>query len=239
MSGGINLNPTSLLTNVALGALTGGASLYLSIGAQLMSQVAKAAIQQFGQQLGLPQPMIDVAQGAFDAASGNAAGAASEFAEASAGFQQQIAQFASSLNLNPVQTGEFAGAANGAKEQFQSVADKMMQNFTKEAAEGKDENGDSRAAKRQSQLQAVSGESFLVQLAVALGTAIDNKMEDMLDLAKNIDQKKKDDPSGGTDATLDSAKMQALSQEVSMMSAALTNSIKSIGEALSQIARKG
>jgi hypothetical protein len=74
------------------------------------------------------------------------------------------------------------------------------------------------------------GESRLVALARALGKVMDGKMNEMIDIGNKID---KSDKTGEL-----SAQMQALSQELALVASALNNTIKSVGEANTNMARK-
>ena len=93
--------------------------------------------------------------------------------------------------------------------------------------------------------RAGTGQDFLEALAQALGKAIDDKMGQMMDTAQQIDQQTQSansaNASGGNQQPVIaemSAKVQALGQEISLLSNALDNSIKSIGESSSTLAKK-
>ena len=205
--GGLNIG--SLFSTVALAALTGGTSLaFQSIFQQIISSVASQVIQQVGQQLGLPQGAIDLAQGVFQAASGNPGGAAQSLSES-------VQNASDAFNFSPQEQGD-----------LQRSAEDVAQSWTNSILEQVRDGGEGKSTK---------GDSFLVALAKALGKVMDNKMGQM---------KAKTDQLGGLDSK-DSkygqltAEIQALGQEMNMVSQALNNSIKSIGEAGSALARKG
>ena len=75
-----------------------------------------------------------------------------------------------------------------------------------------------------------------MKLAIAMGKAIDNKMDQMLAKSKQLYQANQSGDKSHT-ATL-SGEIQALSQEIGMLSNALSNSIKLVGEASSTLMRK-
>ena len=118
-------------------------------------------------------------------------------------------------SLNPQQQGD-----------LQRTAEDVAQSWTRSILDQVRDGGEAKSTK---------GDSFLVALAKALGKVMDNKMGQM---------KAKTDQLGGLDSK-DSkygqltAEIQALGQEMNMVSQALNNSIKSIGEAGSALARKG
>jgi hypothetical protein len=179
-------------------------------------------LQQLGQQLGLPQGAIDFAQAAFHTAAGDPGGAVQNLGEATQNFGQ-VAGF------DDFQTGAAQRDAFNAVDWIVKSAQEEMQN-------GVDAEGAKRGKGSAQALAATGGQSFLVKLAIAMGQAVDKKMDDMLDIAKDIDKAKSDkDESKVTEM---SAKMTAYGQEASIMSNALNTSLKTIGEAVSGIARK-
>jgi hypothetical protein len=192
------INPATLM-QLAMGP-AGWASLALkTIGTAIMQQV----IQQVGQQLGLPPAVINMAQQAFSAASGqpfnpqSVAGA--------------VEQFGQMMGANPTEIGDAQRGAN-------DVVKQLVDSVLKQARDGGGEDGPS------------TGESRLVKLAKAMGKLLDKKMDKIIEVGEKMDGAKKQ-------GSL-SAEMQALSQEMSMISNALNNMIKSIGEANTTLARK-
>jgi hypothetical protein len=192
------INPATLMQLVMGPA--GWASLALkTIGTAIMQQV----IQQVGQQLGLPPAVINMAQQAFSAASGqpfnpqSVAGA--------------VEQFGQMMGANPTEIGDAQRGAN-------DVVKQLVDSVLKQARDGGGEDGPS------------TGESRLVKLAKAMGKLLDKKMDKIIEVGEKMDGAKKQ-------GSL-SAEMQALSQEMSMISNALNNMIKSIGEANTTLARK-
>lgn len=207
------MNPASL-AQLAMGP-AGWASLAFQV---LGNAIAQQAIQQIGQKLGLPQGAIDLAQTAFSGATG-AQGMPNNIKDA-------VGFLSDKFNLSPIQEGRLERQSN-----------KLLEEFTKNALEGKN-NGEESS----SNVKGKGGDSFLVAFAKALGKAMDTKMNKMMDISKNIDKEtqKANDSDGKKQAVTGemSAELQALGQEVSMLSQAVANSIKSIGEANSTLARK-
>lgn len=80
MSGG--LNPVNIASQVAVGVATGGTSIIAQMAMQVVSAVGQQVIQQLGDQLGLPQPVIDGAQGVLAGAVGDTHGARQNYQEA-------------------------------------------------------------------------------------------------------------------------------------------------------------
>ena len=200
MSGG--LNPANLVSQIALTAATGGASLYAQLALKLVSAIGQQVIQQLGQQLGLPQSTIDLAQGAFSASVGDYQGAASNLQEAAE-------QFASAAGASPVEQAEFGREmSTGADNLAASLADGSN---SKTSGAGKGGKG-----------------SWLMALAEALGKKLDKMADDLGTMADQVSEK---NPSMTT-------KFGAKSQEFGILMNAATTAIKSIGEGLSNSARK-
>ena len=199
------INPATLI-QLAMGP-AGWASLATKM---LVSAVAQQVIQQLGQQLGLPQSIINMAQTAFSAASGTQ-GMPSTISDA-------VSQLAEQFNLSPSQQGE---VQREAQTSTRRLVDQLMESEEfKSARSG-----------------AKSGDSILMRIAIALGKLADDKMGKMDKLATQIGATK--DGKEQNKITEQGARLQALGQEMSILSNAMTNVIKSIGEANSTIARKG
>jgi hypothetical protein len=210
------INPATLM-QLAMGP-AGWASLAMrTIG----SAIAQQVIQQLGQRLGLPQGIINMAQQAFSAASGNPGGGVKSIAEAVAGFAAQF-------GLSAVEQGRLERAANNA-------VNNMMEAVGKPKEEAEEETGG----------------SWLVAMARALGKVMDAKAQQIKDKSDSIsklagnDIKKDSDGSMSAESTKNQNKLssettllQAYTQEMSMISNAAVNSIKTVGEAQTTIARK-
>ena len=231
-------NPLQMISQAALAVATGGTSLIAQIAMQVATQIASQVLQQVGEKLGLPQSVIDMAQGAMFAASGNPAAAAQEYTQAASSGLGSIMQNAgSAFGASPAAVGQATREVQSAAKEVESIAEQQTNAYMKEALEGKDEDGNSNKGKRAMGANAGAGQSFLMRLAIALGGVIDGKMDEQLEKAREIDGKK----ASGDKSTLstDGAILQALAQEISIMSNALNNSMKAIGEAVSTLARKG
>jgi hypothetical protein len=216
-SSGVFGNIASLAVQAALGVATGGASLMVSTALRaVMSAIGDQIIQQVGQQLGLPQSAIDVAQGAFHGAIGDPAGAAANFEEAVSGL-------AMATGASPQEEGQFASAA----QDYTNQMTRMMLDGAKGERERAAEAGGGG-----------EGETFLVKLAIALGGVLDKKMNRMLALSEQIGGLGEITQKNQSQLGKLTGEMQAVGQEVGLLSNALSNTTKSAGEGLSTIARK-
>lgn len=226
LGGGGNLfsSVAGFAVQAALGVATGGASLVVQAALKtFMMAIGDQVIQQLGKQLGLPQPMIDMAQAAFHSAAGDPGGAVTNLQEAATGL-------AGVAGGGPFEAGELQRQGFEAANWLQEQALDRMQG-------GVDEEGQQAGGARARNASGGKGaDSFLMRLALAMGKAIDKKMDEMLETAENIDKAK--GAGDESQITQMSAKMQALSQEVSILTNALNTSLKSIGEASSTLARK-
>jgi hypothetical protein len=203
----------------ALGVMTGGASLMVTTALKtVMTAIGDQVLQQIGQKLGLPQGAIDLAQAAFHTAAGDPGGAVQNISEAAQGL-------GSAAGLSQFETGEIERQAFDGAQFLRDQTLDQLQGGTD--AEGK--------PRGKSALAGASGESFLVKLAIALGSVVDSKMDKMVAKAGEIDKA----GSGGKSQTAKlTAELSALGQEVNMISTALNNAIKSLGESASTLARK-
>jgi hypothetical protein len=207
------VNPATLLQ------LAAGPAGWASIATQtLLSSVGSQVIQQLGQQMGLPQSMISLAQSAFSQNFGGV-GSALNLGQAVSGLAQQF-------NLSPTEQGNLQRTS-------QDFADNLTSMFM-DRLKGGGSDEDSQSFKAGGK----AGGSLLMKIAIALGKLLDKKMTEMANLTDQIGKlgSGKDNQSKLGELT---GKLQGLSQEVSMLSNALTNTIKTIGESNSTIARKG
>ena len=170
----------------------------------LVSSFGQNLIQKLGDTLGLPQPMIDAAQGAFAAASGDPLGAATNAFEAGQGFAEAA--------------GKSLSDAADAGRQLEDMLGRMASDL----AGGED----AKAAK-----SGGKGGSWLMAMAQALGKKADQLADQMQDLATQMSAKDSK-PS-------DSALFGAKSQEFGLFMNATNNAIKTAGESLTTMARKG
>ena len=207
LTGGGNL--FNIAEAAALGAVTGGASLAVELGAQ---QVLKSAVgeglQLVGQQLGLSQG--DISSVLEETGFGGQSGAADT---ASAIGQQ--------LGFTPFEQGSVSGIA----QQATDAITQMMQQGVAEASQGAEHSGAAHGK---------GGMSVLQAIAYAMGKAMDDKLNDMADKAQQLGNSQ----SGSSQYGQLSSEIQADGQELSMLSSAVANAIKSIGEAGSTLAKK-
>lgn len=206
---GGGLNIGSLFSTAALAALTGGTSLAFQ---SIFQQIISSVASQVIQQVG---QQLGLPQGVIDLAQGVFQAASGNPGGVAQSLTEAVQNAGDAFNLSPQQQGD-----------LQRTAEDVAQSWTRSILDQVRDGGEAKSTK---------GDSFLVALAKALGKVMDNKMGQM---------KAKTDQLGGLDSK-DSkygqltAEIQALGQEMNMVSQALNNSIKSIGEAGSALARKG
>jgi hypothetical protein len=213
------VNPMSLM-QLAMGP-AGWASLAMkTIG----SAIAQQVIQQLGQKLGLPPAIINMAQTAFAAASGQPGARVQTIAEA-------VGQLAQEFNLSPTQQGDLERSAN-------FDATKFSEMMTRASDEGKSLANRGKAGK------AGKGD-WLRVIAEIMGNNMNSKIEEMRGLAVKMDNNKNKiaNDLGGKAPKDDTSiamqtEMSVLTQEFSMMMNSSSNMIKTIGEGLSTMARK-
>jgi uncharacterized protein YukE len=175
---------------------------------QLISQVGQQLIQQLGQQLNLPQSAIDMAQGAFTSSIGDFQGSAQNLDEA-------IEQLGAEMGASPADIG-------GAQRDFQNMIRDIVSQMS-ESEEFKEAK-----ASRGGRGGVPGAPGWLMAMAKVLGEKLDKLADDMEQRAEAISEK---DPSS-------SAEFGVVSQQFSMLMNATNNAIKTIGEALSNMARK-
>ncbi|UIJ46525.1 hypothetical protein LZK98_06130 [Sphingomonas cannabina] len=178
----------------------------------IMQAVGQQVIQSLGQKLGLPQGVIDMAKTAFGAASG---GSPLSIGDAAT-------QIGGSFGLSAAEQGAFARDLG---QQAEDIAQKL---FTA-SREGSD-----RAKTEGSRNGKVGSGNWLRAIAEAMAASMDSKIEEMQSLAKTYDGQSKDNKSTKTMTDL-----QVATQEFSYIMQSTTNMIKTIGEGLSTMARKG
>ena len=214
------INPATLM-QLAMGP-AGWASLAIkTIGMAIAQQV----IQQIGQKLGLPQGIIDMAQQTFSAASGNPGGGVKSIGEAVAGFAAQA-------GMSALEQGRMERTAN-------QSADRLVEGFMSGRGKG------------QTEAEEETGGSWLVAMARALGKVMDAKAQQIKDKSDSISKLAGNDITKDKDGSMSAAStknqnklssettlLQAYTQEMSMISNAAVNSIKTVGEAQTTIARK-
>jgi hypothetical protein len=203
-------NPLQAVSQVALAAATGGTSIIAQMAVRVAVEAASQLIQNLGDALNLPQPMIDMAQGSLRGSMGDFAGAANEYSQASQGAGQLFESYAQQVGASAFD------AASGGRDVNQSVAE-----LGARAAEGED----FRAARSGGR----EGGSWLMALATALGEKLDAMADDIKGLADAIT---KEDPST-------TAKFGAATQEFGILMNATNNALKTLGEAITTTARKG
>lgn len=195
-----SLNPLNALATAASGNLVSLAT------RNLVSSFGQNLIQQLGSALGLPQPLIDAAQGQFALASGDPLGAAQNYREAAEGF-------AGALGDSPLGQAEFA-----------RNADEALARMGSDIAGGEE----LRAARAGG---GKAAGSWLMALASALGDKANDLAGQMKELA--------DDMSAENSKPKDSMLFSAKSQEFGLFMNAANTALKTAGESLTTMARKG
>ncbi len=215
----------SLINPATLMQLAMGPAGWASIAAKMvLTAVAKEVIMQIGQKLGLPPAVISMAQEAFSAATGSAGGPDTGRAA--------LDQLGRAFNFSPAQMGQASRAVDTARDGMRAILEGQMR---RAGSSTEDAEGD-------------EGGSVLMKIARALGKIMDDKMNLMAkkgvelgNLGENGALKKDGsfNAEGQSKYGKVTGEMQALGQELSIVSQALANTLKSIGEASSTIARKG
>lgn len=156
------INPSSIAM------LAAGPAGWATLAAQsLMSAVGQQIIQQLGDQLGVPQSMIDLAQAQF-------AGSMGDFQGVRTNLNEAIEGFAGPMNAGPAQTGAAQSQMNDAVNNL--VADLAESREAKEAKAG----------------GAAGAGGWLMAIATTLGRELDQMAGDLEQMAGQLS---KDDPS--------------------------------------------
>jgi hypothetical protein len=194
------------LGKVATFGLTGaGVGGLLSLASRnLVSSFGQNLIQKLGTAMGLPQPIIDAAQGAFAAASGDPMGAARNAFEAGQGFAGAVGR-------------GISDAADYGRD-FDNAITRMAADIA-----GGDEFRSAKSGGK--------GGSWLMAMARALGAKADKLASQMEDLASKM--------SSENSKPSDSMAFSAKSQEFGLFMNAASNALKTAGESLTTVARKG
>lgn len=150
------ISPSSIITN----AVSAGSGIGMALAARnLVSSFGQNFIQQLGDLIGLPQPMIDAAQGQFALSTGDIGGGASNFFEAAQGFAQEAGK-------SLTDSADFGRSLNDSL--LRSAADIAGGPEAREAKAGG------------------KGGSWLMAMAQALGAKADQLAGEMQDLASEM-----------------------------------------------------
>lgn len=202
----------SLVNPMTLLQLASGPAGWMSLAVKTIgTAVAQQLISQLGQALGLPPSVINMAQQAFSAASGQGGSLAQQ------GIAQAVSSVAKEFNFSPAQEGEVNRTMNDTLNQLVSKIGESEEFKAAKSAGGKGAAGNT------------SSGSWLMALATALGDKLNVKAKEVQDLAGQI-----------TDKTPDkTAKFGAATQDFGILMNATNNAIKTLGEGLTTTARKG
>ena len=206
-----SFNPISLLATSMLGPVGG---IVAQMAQQVFSQMGQQLLQQFGDKLGLPQGIIDMAQSQFAGSIGDVQGMFSNADEALDAFGQTVGASPSDI----------ANAQNGIQQMMMQFIEDMSQ--SEEFKEAKASGGKGKGSVGGAGSTGAPG--WLMAMAQALGEELDRLGQDMQSRAESL---KGDDASA-------SAEFGVVSQQFSMLMNATNNAIKTIGEAMSNTARK-
>jgi hypothetical protein len=160
MSGifGLNFNPTTILATVAMGPAGG---LVSQLANQLYASVGQQIVSQLGQQLGMSQSALSLAQNAFSAGSGVSLGETRSVDDA-------VASLGEAFGASPSQIGE-----------KQRAMSDMINDIVRNARENVEE-GDSNS------IRGGKGQGWLMAMAKALGAQLNELGDQMTDLASRI-----------------------------------------------------
>jgi hypothetical protein len=212
----------SLINPATLMQLAMGPAGWASIAAKaIMTAVVQQVIQKLAQELGLPPAIANLASQAASAAMGSG--------DFKASIEETVSQLAQDRGLSAVEQG-FMGRS--AQDAYRKLVSSIMESEDFKAARSgaKGRNGSSATG-------GASGESWLMQIATVLGQMADKKLGEAAALAKTIGGTKDGDQQNIVSEM--TGQMQAKMQEFSLVSNAMTNVVKALGEGLSTIARKG
>lgn len=157
-------------------------------------------------------------QAAFAGATGNPAGVASNLQEATQGV-------ADLFGATPYQAGEFHRASEDFVQKMSNMIIDGMKNENEKAASA---GGVGNA----------NGQSFLVRLGIALGSVLDQKMDRMMAISREIAGLGKIDQNNQSKLAGLTGEMQGIGQEYGLVSNALNNTQKAIGEGNKTLASK-
>lgn len=206
---GLNaFNPVSLLATAALGPAGG---IVAQLATRVFSQVGQQLIQQVGQNLGLPQSTIDMAQASFAGSHGDIQGFAGNLGQ---GVNASIDEAGLAFGASPA---DIADQQRATQDFIRDTIDRMSQSEEfKEAKQGRGKGG------------AGGAQGWLMAMAKVLGQQLDKLGEDMTDMASRIT---KDTPGL-------SAEFGVVSQQFGMLMNATSNAIKTVGESMGRMASK-
>ena len=126
-------------------------------------------------------------------------------------------------------------AKEGYGKDMQDMMSQWANSIAQQAAQFIDEEGCQGGGKGKS-----SGESWLVALAKAMGSIAGKHAQNLQDLSKKMDQAGSTEGGGASQEYMEAqSKFQAESQLFGMLQNSFANAIKTIGEGLTTMARKG
>jgi hypothetical protein len=209
--------------------------LFASIGAQLINQI--------GQMLGLPMSTISQALDIFGGQIGKPNGFFNNSGQS--GVRQAVDNIQRQTGLSNYDSGQLF---NSSQFSISSMIDAIKSKIEEALAGAKGKGKDGKGAQTNVAAELDIKGGFLVALALALGQVMDRKSDDIVKLAKQINddgqatvgtEVKSGDTSRASRLQQQTSLLQGLSQELNTLSQALANALKSIGEGQQTVARKG
>jgi hypothetical protein len=224
------INPTTLM-QLAMGP-AGWASIAMKA---VIQQVAMQVIQQIGEKIGLPPALISAAQMAYNQ-SANAGGGGFPGLNANGFEPRALTSYLMTQGMSATDAGQFV---RDIQQQAQQAQTQELKGSVQDFINQLNRDAENKKTNRNVE-QIMNGKgSLLMKLATALGMLADQKMNEMADKTKELG--KFGEVTGKNQGKYGelTGQIQGLGQEMSMLSNAMSNVIKTIGEAASTIARKG
>lgn len=220
---------------LALAPLTGGASLAVVAQQVAVRAFATQIISAAAQQLGLPPQVLNTALAAFGQRSGLGGFANSSLS----GFSnvQEARDWVNVLRQSGASRVEIARAEREFRTAVQD-AQSEVKSFLQEQLSTLNRSNEKRKLDKDIQGVMNGKGSILMKLAMILGMVADQKMGAMMQKAKDIGAMGEIKAGNQSKFSQSNSELQALTQEFSIISNAMTNVVKSVGEAQATIARK-
>lgn len=211
----------SKIAQTALNVATGGLSNQLK---SLTSEIFQSIVQKSGQRLGLSDSQV----------SKQADSVAKKYGEPSAStttLAQSVQRFAGALGLTGTAAADFERKATDTINRF---VDDQSKKLTQEASDRANGTGGSGSA------ASTKGGALgvLARIAEQLGKAADKIVNDMDKLSQQLGDTGKIDSNNMSKYNQQSSELNALGQLLKILTAALDQTLKAIGDAASTLARK-
>jgi hypothetical protein len=235
-------NVLKTVAPLALTALTGGAAAPLVMAQQMAVRfAAQQILQMAAQQMGIPPQIMNLASSAltssmspFSGAGLNVPGIGS-FANV-----QELRQGLQALGFSPMQAGNIERFAMGqAQKAIQEFQKQGMEDAVQKFVDQFNQQNANRKLDRDIDGVMKGKGSILMKLAMALGKIADQKMNAMAAKAEEIGNMGKIEGKNQSKFSQMNAELNALGQEFGIITQAMNNVLKSVGEGNATLARKG